>query len=233
MYKKIFVILICMLFIGTSVLPLINGEKNDKKIPIEIGTVTQDGTLEAETFLLSEEQILEFETFFATITQKMESASSWEEIKVILDEVPDMSGLLIEIVNKIICKIKALINKIIIKMKFMFDHISAKINLYFNRGFVASFGHNYKLNPFKKSEIKSMKNFVIWRYSNKARLKDRTVIFKIIKDPLDAKIKILKGVQIGFMTNFIGLYVYYARGFPAHCTTFFLGLARYINGLQL
>ena len=196
-------------------------EKNDE-ISIEIGTLTEDGFSEIETFLLSDGQILELETFFATITQKMESAGSWEEINCILDEIPDTPGPLIEIVNKIILKIK-----------FIIHNILAKFKLYFNRGFIVSFGHNYKLNPFKKSEIKLMKNFAMWRYSNKAMLKDRTVIFKMIKDPLDAKIKTLKGMQLGFMVNFIGLHIHIARKFPAHSTTFFLGIARYINGLQL
>ena len=220
----IFVIitLIALSFNATQASEIKKIEKNDKKIPIEIGTITEDGTSEGETFLLSEEQILELETFFATITQKMESASSWEEIKVILDDISDTPGPLIQLITRIICKIKFIINNIL-----------AKIKLYFTKGFVVSFGHNYKLNPFKKSEIKLMKNFAIWRYSNKAMLKDKTVIFKMMKNPLGAKIKILKGTQFGFMTNFIGLYVYFAREFPAHCTTFFLGLARYINGLQL
>jgi len=197
-------------------------EINDKKISIEIGTITEDGTSKIETFLLSEQQILELETFFEAITQKMESASSWEEFNSILDEIPNTPGPLIDIINKIIYKIKFLINNIL-----------AKIKLYFNRGFVVSFGHNYKLNPFKKSEIKLMKNFAMWRYSNKATLKDRTVIFKMITDPLGTKIKTLKGIQFGFMVNFIGLHIYIARKFPAHSTTFFLGMARYINGLQL
>jgi len=196
-------------------------EKNDK-ISIEIGTITEDGASEIETFLLSEGQILELETFFAAISQKMESATSWEEINCILDEIPDGPGPFLEIINKIIYKIK-----------FMINNILAKFKLYFNRGFVVSFGHNYKLNPFKKSEIKLMKNFAMWHYSNKAMLKDRTVIFKMIKDPLDAKIKTLKGMQFGFMVNFIGLHIHIARKFPAHSTTFFLGIARYINGLQL
>jgi hypothetical protein len=196
-------------------------EKNDE-ISIEIGTLTEDGFSEIETFLLSDGQILELETFFATITQKMESAGSWEEINCILDEIPDVSGPLMDIISKIIFKIK-----------FMIHNILAKFKLYFNRGFIVSFGHNYKLNPFKKSDIKLMKNFAMWRYSDKALLKDRTVIFKMINDPLGSKIKTLKGMQFGFMVNFIGLHIHIARKFPAHSTTFFLGIARYINGLQL
>lgn len=196
-------------------------EKNDK-ISIEIGTLTEDGASEIETFLLSEGQILELETFFAAISQKMESATSWEEINCILDEIPDTPGTLMDIINKIIFKIKLMIHNIL-----------AKFKLYFNRGFIVSFGHNYKLNPFKKSDIKLMKNFAMWRYSDKALLKDRTVIFKMIKDPLGSKIKTLKGMQFGFMVNFIGLHIHIARKFPAHSTTFFLGIARYVNGLQL
>ncbi|PNX48776.1 MAG: hypothetical protein BV457_03055 [Thermoplasmata archaeon M9B1D] len=196
-------------------------EKNDK-ISIEIGTLTENGASEIETFLLSEGQILELETFFAAISQKMESATSWEEINCILDEIPDTPGTLMDIINKIIFKIK-----------FMIHNILAKFKLYFNRGFIVSFGHNYKLNPFKKSDIKLMKNFAMWRYSDKALLKDRTVIFKMIKDPLGSQIKTLKGMQFGFMVNFIGLHIHIARKFPAHSTTFFLGIARYINGLQI
>jgi len=201
-------------------------EKNDEKIPIEIGTITEDGKSICEKFLLSEEQIVELETFFSAITQQMESASSWEEIKEIIDKIPENNGLISGLISKIIKKIKYIINSIISYMK-----------LYYARGFVISFGHNYKFNPFMKSKIKLTKTFCMWRYSNKAIgktiLKDRTIIFKTIKDPLANRIKVLKGIQFGYMAHFFGLYIHLARKLPAKSSTFFLGTARYINGLQL
>lgn len=227
MKNKIIAIFVIMTLIAISFSAVQAGEiqkieKNDETIPVEIGTITEDGTSITETFLLSEEQIFELETFFAAITQKMESASGWKDIEDILDKFPEKRGPISELIYKIIRKIKHFIN-----------HTITKIKLYFARGFVVSFGHNYKFNPFKGSEIKIKKNFAMWRYSNKAILKDRTVIFKMIKDPRAISIKILKGMQFGFIVNFFGFYIHFARKLPAHSTTFFLGTARYVNGLQL
>ena len=45
--------------------------------------------------------------------------------------------------------------------------------------------------------------------------------------------KVLKGLQIGFMSRFIGLYLFVARKLPEKSYTFFMGTARRINGIQL
>lgn len=227
MKNKIIAIFVVMTLIAISFSVVQAGEiqkieKKDKTIPVEIVAITEDRTSTSETFLLSEDQIVELETFFATITQQMESTSSWDDIEDIIDKIQVNNGSISDIISKIIKRIKHFI-----------IHIIAKIKLYFARGFVVSFGHSYKFNPFKKSEINLNKKFTMWRYSNKAIIKDRTIIFKMIKDPRAVSIKILKGMQFGFMVNFFGLYIHFARKLPTQSTTFILGTARYINGLQL
>ena len=92
-----------------------------------------------------------------------------------------------------------------------------------------SLGHSLKLNPFKKNSYKIRQNSKFWFYINGGKTEDRTIILK----PFSLKFDILKGLQIGRMSGFFGIYIYIAKKFPQRCTTFFIGTARKINGLDI
>ena len=181
--------------------------ENSEIATVELATLNEDGILTTETVSISEKELAEFESRISTLMDSIQSATSWEEIINIFDNFPKQSGIITSIILKILSKFKQLRT----------------------RGFVISLGHSFKLNPFKKNSFKIREKSTFWRYSNGGKIKDRTVII----NPLAFNIKILKGLQFGHMSNFFGIYIYIAKKFPQKSTTFFMGTARRINGIQL
>jgi hypothetical protein len=181
-------------------------EENNNTISVEIAALDSDEILKTEKILLSEEELIEFENTISILIEKIQSAESWEEVKGIINNLLDGDKL------GIFSLIKGLFSKILV-----------------GRTYVISSGHGYKYNPLKKGSIKIRKKLLLWHYSSGELLKDRTIILK----PLALKMRVLKGSQFGVMTRFTGLYMYTARKFPQKSYTFFMGIARRANGLQM
>ena len=174
---------------------------------VEYANVNEDGTFTTEQILLTEKEVVELENQISLLMDEIESAEDWESISDIID------GYL--------AKSTPVLSSI-------FGIFSAFKNI-FNRAFVISSGHGYNFNPFRKNSFKIRKTFAIWHYSPKNIFKGRTIIIR----PLALKFKILKGLQVGFMTRFIGIYLHIKKGFPQKSYTFFMGLARQAIGFQL
>ncbi len=181
-------------------------KENNETISVEIATLNSDEILKTETIFLSEEELVEFENTISILIDRIQSAESWEGIKNIINNFLEGNNL------GIFSIIKTLLSKII---SF--------------RTYVISSGHGYKINPIKKGSIKIRKKLSVWHYSSEEMLKDRTIILK----PLALKMKVLKGSQFGMMTRFTGTFIYVARKFPQKSYTFFMGIARRVNGLQM
>ena len=181
---------------------------DDKKtVTVELSAFELHENLATETVVLSEKELVELENVITKLMDLIESVSSWEELEKIINNFPVKSGI-----------IKTLITKIL-----------SKFSLFRSRAFVISTGHGYKFNPFKKSDFSIRKKLTFSHYSNGEKIQDRTIFIQ----PLSFKIKILKGLQIGFMTRFIGIYIFIARKLPEKSYTFFIGTAGRINGLEL
>ena len=181
-------------------------EQNNETVTVELTAFESDEILASETVVLSEEEFVELENVITKLMDWIESVSSWEELENIINNLPVKSGIILSIINKIL----------------------SKFNLFRSRAFVISKGNGYKFNPFKKSDFSIRKRFTFWHYSNGGRIQDRTIYIQ----PLSFKIKVLKGLQIGFMTRFIGMYIFVARKLPEKSFTFFMGTAGRINGIQ-
>ncbi|UCF50711.1 MAG: hypothetical protein JSU91_04310 [Thermoplasmatales archaeon] len=181
-------------------------EENNNIISVEIAALDSDEILKTEKILLSEEELIEFENTISILIEKIQSAESWEEVKGIINNLLDGDK------PGIFSLIKGLFSKILV-----------------GRTYVISSGHGYKYNPLKKGSIKIRKKLLLWHYSSGEMLKDRTIILK----PLSFKMRVLKGSQFGVMTRFTGLFMYTARKFPQKSYTFFIGIARRANGLQM
>lgn len=181
--------------------------ENSETATVELSTVNEDGILTTETVSISEEELAELENIISTLMDSIQSATSWEEVENIIDNLPKTNGIIMTIILRLLSKFK----------------------LFRSRGFVISRGHSFKLNPFKKNGFKIRQKFTFWHYSNGGEIKDRTIIIQ----PLAFKLKTLRGLQFGYMSNFFGIYIYIAKKFPQKSTTFFMGTARRINGIQL
>jgi hypothetical protein len=182
--------------------------KKEKTEPISVDIVTfdSDEIQKIETISITEEELEEFENTISIIMNKIQTAESWQEVKNIINNI--LEG------NKfgIFTIIKSLLSKII---SF--------------RTYVISSGHGYKFNPLKKGAVKIRKKVAIWHYSSGKIIKDRTIILK----PLALKLRILRGSQFGVMTRFTGMFFYVARKFPQKSYTFFMGMAKHANGIQM
>jgi hypothetical protein len=182
-------------------------EQNNETVSVELITFESDEILSTETVVLSKEDLIELENIISILIVRIQSAKNWEEIEGIINNLPKTNGVILSIIFKIL----------------------SKFRLSRSRAFVISSGHGYKLNPFKKSELKIRKKFTFWHYSSGKIIKDRTIYFQ----PLAFKMKILKGIQFGFMTRFTGIYIFVARKLPEKSYTFFLGTAHRIKGIQI
>ena len=183
-------------------------EKNENKktVSIEITTFNSDEILETERILLSANDLIVFKEKIETLIDRIQFAESWDEVQSIVNNV--LNG------NKL---------GIFSLIKLLFSKIIA------GRTYVISSGHGYKFNPLKKGSMKIRKTLSIWHYSTGKILKDRTIILK----PLALKMRVLKGSQFGIMTRFTGLFIYTAKKFPQKSHTFFIGIARRVNGIQM
>lgn len=183
-------------------------EKNENKktVSIEITTLNSDEILETETISLTEDDLVIFKETIETLIDRIQSAESWEEVQSIVNNVLNGNNL------GIFSLIKLLFSKLIS-----------------GRTYIISSGHGYRFNPFKKGSMKIRKTLSIWHYSSGKILKDRTIFIK----PLALKMRVLKGSQFGIMTRFTGLFIYTARKFPQKSHTFFIGIARRVNGIQM
>jgi hypothetical protein len=208
--KLIAVLLVFLLFaipINIAQASKSNEEQKNASVIVELATVNEGKIFSTKIFPIEKEELAEFEKSISILMDNVQSATSWEEIVNIIENLPSNNGIIASIIQKILLKIK-----------------QSRI-----RGFVLSFGHSFKLNPFRKNSFKIREESAFWRCSNGGKIKDRTIIIK----PLAFKIKKLEGLQFGHMSNFFGIYIYIVRKFPEKSTTFFMGTARRINGIQL
>ena len=181
-------------------------ERSNESVSIEMVALNEDGAFITEIFTMTEVELAEFESIISALMDRFQSASSLEEVLNIFNNLPEQRGIITKIISKLLSSLKNLRN----------------------RGFVISLGHGFKLNPFKKNSFKIRQKSTFWYYSGSEQITDRTIYLK----PFALKFKILKGVQFGRMSNFFGIYIFISKKFPKKCTTFFMGTARNINGIE-
>lgn len=181
--------------------------QNNDTATVEIATFLSNGITTTETLVLSEDELAEFENTISILIDRIQSATSWEEIENIIENLPVPKGVIMQLIFKIL----------------------SKFIPFRNRAFVISNGQGYELNPLRKNSFKIRQKFSFWHYSNGGIKNSKTIFFK----PMSFKMKVLTGMQIGFMSRFTGIYIYYSRNLPEKSTTLFLGTAARIYGMQL
>ena len=180
--------------------------QNNESTSVFLTSFLSDGSSTTERMLVSEEEVVELKNTFSNLIQSALAVKSLQGLKKLIDNLISNNNPIISAIFKPFSKFRPLLN----------------------RGFVISFGHGFKFNPFKNN-LKIRKKIDFWHYSSGKLIKDRTIIFK----PLALKVKVLTGLQFGFMTRFTGIYVFISRKLPEKGYTFFMGTARRINGLQV
>ena len=184
-----------------------NKEQNIDTVTVELISIESDGIISTNKMILSEEELVIIENTITLLIEKIQSVKSWQELKTTIINILGQSN-------------SALLT--VIASLFESKGLSS-------RAFVISSGQGFRLNPLRKNQIKIRKQLSFWHYSSGELLNARTIILK----PLALKLKTLKGLQVGAMTRFTGIYFSTSRNIPQKSYTFFLGTAARINGIQL
>jgi hypothetical protein len=214
-----FGIVLMLVSISLGMVQAVELKNNDEKtglVTIEISPIYGEENSIIETVVLSEDQLNELELILSDIIMSIESANSWEDINIILDDYTTSylhkTGIIYDLIIKIITGIMKFIKEIILNLKILFDS-----NL------VISSGHCFRFNLFKTRRLfKIRKNLCVWHY-----FKGKTLIWKP-----DVR-KTLIDRQIGFMSFFNGMYLHISKKFPQRSYTFFFGMPKIVDGISL
>ncbi|UCH72306.1 MAG: hypothetical protein JSW62_01805 [Thermoplasmatales archaeon] len=182
--------------------------KNNETVTVRLKSVTSEGIFDTETFLLTENEIIGLEEVFSNFIEEAQLTKNLNGLRELVGNILGSNKPMGYILSKSILKFKS-------------SH---------SRAFVISFGRYYDFNPFKQNDFKIRKPITIWHYSSNTLLKGRTLIIRPFA-PMSSKI--LNGRQFGVMTKFTGLYINIIRTFPDQSYTFFIGVAKHANGIEL
>ena len=209
MKKKIMAIWVVLLLIAISCSIAEAGETTTEQesYTVEISTVEEDGSEIFETVELSEAELAEFETTISEIFEKVQSADGLEQVKEIFQKLLGHRSSLIGTIAKVFLRAKTSRS----------------------RALVLSHGKSYDYNILRQSKIKIRNKIQFWHYGSSRTIgKARTFILK----PLALDFDVLSGSQVGLMTKFTGLYIHISKRLPKQSSTFFIGTARHIRGMD-
>lgn len=97
--------------------------------------------------------------------------------------------------------------------------------------FIMSWGFTNKFLSLGKNKLNIVRPYTLWFYSGRSNLvlNSRTIII----DPYPFGIKMYTGRQIGFMTDFKGLYIHRSGSIADKAITMFMGFSSTVRGLDL
>ena len=214
--RKMIVMGVIVLFVGLSfnsvnALEFPENELQDEIVNIEYVLVDLDGNVIIEKFTLSEQESKELEVMLSEFMEEIQSATDHYDVMNILD---------------IFLRTRHPVLSFILKPQNIYD-------MFRNRVFIISQGWGHNLNPFKNSSVETYKLFNFWHYTNRSEfgMPSGTFILRHGRS-FDMDAKYLRGIQVGMMTRFKGIYVYIARPLSEKSYTFFMGTTHHVVGLD-
>jgi hypothetical protein len=209
--KGILAVGVILLFLGLAFSPVT--AQTTIKDQLEVSTIGDLAPVQ-----LSEKDLTTMEKFLPALLEKMQTATSYSELIETVQSFMKEHGRQPILVLILTLLIKA------INFQFKFNQFRPVRR----NAFVLSWGFT---NKFKSPAISMIRPISGWFYSAKSNaiLNSRTIIL----DLYPFSIKMLDGRQIGFMTNFIGLYIYRYGTLADKAITFFFGYANTIRGFDL
>jgi len=161
------------------------------------------------------------EKIMPALLEKMSTATSYSELKQIVQSSVNEYGRMLGVVLLLKLVIKA------IDFNFKFNEFRPIRR----NAFVMSWGFTNKLLSLGKNKINLLRPITGWYYSGKSNLilNSRTLII----DPYPFSVKMLTGRQIGLMSDFKGLYIHRSGNIANKAITFFFGFADTIRGFDL
>ena len=212
--KGILAVGVILLFLGLAVSPVTSQATIRDRL--EIGTIGNLASIQ-----LSEQDLTTMEKFLPIFIEKMQTATSYSEIIDLTQCFMKEYGrhpVLVLILNLLIKTIN---------FQFKLSQLRpVRIN-----AFVISWGFTNQLLSYRSLGIQMIRPITGWFYSARynSLLDSRTIIL----DPYPLGIKVITGRQIGYMTNFIGLYIHRSGINAEQSITYFLGYAQTIRAFDL
>jgi len=212
--KEIIAVSIILLFLGLAVSPVTS--QTTIKDKLEIGTIGDLASIQ-----LSEQDLTTMEKFLPILVEKMQTATSYSEIVNIAQSFVKEYGR-----HPVLVLVLALLIKTI-----NFQYKFGQFRPVRKNAFVISWGFTNKLRSYKSLGIQMIRPITSWYYSARFNvvLDSRTIIL----DPYPLSIKVITGRQIGYMTNFIGLYIHRSGINDQQSVTYFFGYATIIRAFDL
>jgi hypothetical protein len=211
--KKGMIIVVSALFISLSMAPLLTAEKERTKplYAVQLTSVAENGNLIKETLLLSDEEVQSLQSRLSCIIDLLKNQVDMDGVLAILLKFINMDDY--PVVSKIISRVFD--SDLLMKGKLVFSE-----------------GWSLTLNPFNDGDISFMKPFTFWNYqdgSDMFQIPSMTTIIDL--DPFE--LKTIEGSQLGFMFRFKGIYIEITQPVPQQSFTFFLGMSRHVNAIEL
>jgi hypothetical protein len=212
--KGIFAVGVILLFLGLAISPVT--AQTTIKDELNISTIHDLTSVQ-----LSEKDLTTMEEFLPVLVEKIQAGTSCSElVEIVKNFITDYGR------HPVLVLILTLLIKTINFNFKLGQFLPARRN-----AFVISWGFTHRLLSYRSLGIQMIRPITGWYYSGKSNvlLDSRTIILDLY--PLS--IKVLTVRQIGFMTNFIGLYIHRSGTNSDNALTYFFGYASIIRGFDL
>lgn len=204
---------VILLFLGLACSPVT--AQTTLKDRLQIGTIGDIPSLQ-----ITENDISIMEKFLPALFEQMQTATSHSQVVNVLQ------GFMKEYGRHPV---------LVFMLKLLIKGIDFNFNINQLRpirktAFIMSMGFTNKYFSFAKNSVNVARPLTSWFYSGRSNMmiNSRTIIL----DPYPFSFRMLDGRQIGFMVNFVGLYIHFS-GRTDRAKTFFFGYAGTIRGFDL
>jgi hypothetical protein len=215
--RGIFALSVIVLFMGLAVSPATAETPIEAQVQDQVQTTISG----IKSVQLTVKDMIAIGDFLPTLVEEMKTATSYTEL---IDTIQKLaleygrSPILVLFLNLLIKSID-------------FNFKIGQLRPLRRTAFIMSWGFTNKFLSLGKNKLNIVRPFTSWYYSGKSNLllNSRTVIL----DLHPFSIRTLTGRQIGFMSEFIGLYIHRSSTIGDKAITLFFGHAQTIRGFDL
>ena len=212
--KGMLTIGVILLFLGVTFNPVT--AQTAVKDQMEVTTI---GTL--KQLQLTNDEVTSMQKFLPALLEKMSTATSYANLVDTIQSFIAENGR-----HPVLVLLLSLVIKGI-----DFNYKINQLRPLRKNVFIMSWGFTNKFLSLGKNKLNIVRPYTLWFYSGRSNLvlNSRTIII----DPYPFGIKMFTGRQIGFMTDFKGLYIHRSGSIADKAITMFLGFTSTVRGMDL
>jgi hypothetical protein len=212
--KGLLTIGVILLFLGVTFNPVTAQTVMDDQLK-------ENYTATIEKLQLSREEIVSAQKFLPALIDKMSSATSYANLVDTIQSFISENGrhpFLVLLLSMVIKGID-------------FNYKISQLRPLRKNVFILSWGFTNKFLSLGKNKLNIVRPYTLWFYSGRSNLvlNSRTIII----DPYPFGIKTYTGRQVGFMTDFKGIYIHRSGSIADRAITLFFGFTSTVRGFDL